>query len=666
MKRFLFLILLSASMTAAHAQTVTETESYGLDAYIEKCTDLPVVRNVNGGTVFHITYEGNWDNAMKGAFEYACKIWEEQIPNNFPINITAKIGSIRGRGTGKLLSKVMSTSYNGWSDSNETSLSSRIKYVVLEEYNTGNSYHYVDFIPDSSFFQKPDIVITYNKDMMDEFSYSLYTTPVDKYDFVTVVLRDIARGLGFASGFTANTDKKTFNVFDGKPLTPYEGFIMSAIGTKDPAQAYANATDGTLGIQIPNYGHLTLYAPAVWQNGVSLNSLVSDSTKKISELLSYDFGKGSVIRDITDNYNLLFDYLHGWKADNVTTGYSGRSVSSSGSTANLIAYDGDISIGTEDNYSGFENMPLAVQSATSQDNVNSSFDISSYCFPYDYKYPDVEGLGAWVVSLLKKDGTWDVVYKQETSLLDIPLHVSVRDLIVNSNPEVYQRTCDGYLRCRITRYKEVYDSFYRKTKYNIQTAYYVLDYLPQQVDMALAPIKNEMIQSSTTTHLGENGYTKDVDITIKGLEGVERVVVEQLDEGNDMPEKYEVKDFKKGFFTATVDKKLHTYFTIYSYNKNGSAKSKTLTVSPFLIPIDIAIKNEKDFIDIVPANEKQTAEILGKSYDIHSVSSNQNVSVQSSSELHSNRIDISALPKGFYVLNIKDIMGGSHEFKFVR
>lgn len=43
--------------------------------YIEKCTDIPVVRKINGGTVFQITYEPEelWDNSMRGAFEYACK-----------------------------------------------------------------------------------------------------------------------------------------------------------------------------------------------------------------------------------------------------------------------------------------------------------------------------------------------------------------------------------------------------------------------------------------------------------------------------------------------------------------------------------------------------------------------------------------------------------------
>ena len=50
------------------AQNYTETESYAVDKYIEKCTDIPVVRQINGGTVFNVTYEPEelWDNSMKG------------------------------------------------------------------------------------------------------------------------------------------------------------------------------------------------------------------------------------------------------------------------------------------------------------------------------------------------------------------------------------------------------------------------------------------------------------------------------------------------------------------------------------------------------------------------------------------------------------------------
>lgn len=102
----LFLLLLVVALSM-NSQTLLESDSYGLDQYIEKCSDIPVLRQINGGTVFKITYEPEeaWDNAMKGAFEYACKIWEEQLPNTLPINIHAKIGVIRGSNNGNFYLK---------------------------------------------------------------------------------------------------------------------------------------------------------------------------------------------------------------------------------------------------------------------------------------------------------------------------------------------------------------------------------------------------------------------------------------------------------------------------------------------------------------------------------------------------------------------------------
>lgn len=342
-KNILFLLVLIISVPIC-SQTTIETDSYGLDQYIEKCTDIPVVRKINGGTVFKITYEPEalWDNSMKGAFEYACKIWEEQLPNTLPINIHAKIEKLRGTNNGKdLLSKVSPTSYNY--DGFEENLSTRIKYVVLAEYNTGHNATFINNITNEDFFNEPDITITYNENMLDNFSYSLYSTPVNKYDFVTLVLRDIAKGLGYMSAFIADNNIGAFHDTD-RPLTYYESIIYNAIGTSDVYTAYTNSTQGTLPFVVPNYGTLNLYAPNIWQNGVSLNCFIPDSTKKITELLTYNFGKGTVIRDIVDDYNTLFQSLHGWQTYNLTTGFNEKSIRSYGTTDNLIPYNGTITL----------------------------------------------------------------------------------------------------------------------------------------------------------------------------------------------------------------------------------------------------------------------------------------------------------------------------------
>ena len=55
--------------------------------------EKPASREIMGGTVIRVNFdETNAISAtQKGAFEYACRIWEENIPTTFPINHYRKV-----------------------------------------------------------------------------------------------------------------------------------------------------------------------------------------------------------------------------------------------------------------------------------------------------------------------------------------------------------------------------------------------------------------------------------------------------------------------------------------------------------------------------------------------------------------------------------------------
>lgn len=654
MKKVALLLLQTFLTSSMFAQNYTETESYAVDEYIEKCTDIPVVRQINGGTVFNVTYEPEalWDNSMKGAFEYACKIWEEQLPNSLPINIHVKLANIRGNNNSQnLLSKVSSTTYDY--SYNESVLSSRIKYVLLAEYNSGHNVTYVDNVNNVDFFSKPDITITYNKNMLNEFSFSLDNTPVAKYDFVTVALRDIARGLGFSFNLTANSNTQTFDNTN-RSLTYYENIVRQAIGGNNSSEAYTNATQGALNLSVNYYKNtLSLYAPSVWINGISLNYLIPEESKNFTELLSYNFGKGSVSRNIVDNYNSIFYDFQGWQKYNLLVGYNPVSESSTGSTNNLIAYNGSISLNTNSNNTNISSNEDSSprQSVSRKINLTmdtGDFDLSSYLFPYNYMYPDNSGFGAWLISLLKKDGTWELVYRQSIDSFNFPLQTSMSEWNISSNHEQYARTCDGYLRCRITRYKKLNDQLYQRPYYDIDNYYYVLDYLPQQVKMSYS--QENQVSPTRIMSSSSDEYTQDIKIFIKDIEGTNRVIVEQLDEGNDLPIKYEVTDFKKGYFVATVDKELFTEFVVYSYNNNGSTVSETLVVDP-LVPYDFSIHLSGDKI-IVNGNTRNDSRLFN--YNIYSSSTTTLQHVKKGVVSTTNPvIQTSDLSKGAYILDIK-------------
>lgn len=313
------------------------------------------------------------------------------------INITAKVGKIRTSGECPL-SQVGFRFYNMRDGRNEerSSLLSQIKSVVLRETEIyGRASQFASAIPDSTFFDAPDITITYNKERLGEFSFSLEAEPTDKYDFITVALRDIAKGLGFYCGFHSDDGIK-IDLPSNRFLTPYE----CSIPNNDSAR------NGYYTLNIEGYGSLDLYAPNVWEDNVSMNYFIPDSTKKLTELLSYDFGKGCVIRDITDKkYTKLFDNLLGWSPA-ILVGGTSNGINGSGSTGNVIPYEGSIDASDLQAPISDSVTELHLDNGIAlMSDYTDQFDEYSYCWPYMSQYNN-RGytFNGYYASLLKKMG----------------------------------------------------------------------------------------------------------------------------------------------------------------------------------------------------------------------------------------------------------------------
>ncbi len=86
MKKITLCLLLLAVTLSINSQTLIESDSYGIDQYIEKCSDIPVLRQINGGTVFNITFEPEeeWNNAMKGHSNMRVKYGKSSCPTLYP------------------------------------------------------------------------------------------------------------------------------------------------------------------------------------------------------------------------------------------------------------------------------------------------------------------------------------------------------------------------------------------------------------------------------------------------------------------------------------------------------------------------------------------------------------------------------------------------------
>lgn len=642
---------------------MVEVESYVSSNVIHKQFNLPIVRNCAGGTKLITEFEGNWPFEMKGAFEYACKIWEEAMPTSLPIRILAKLDDNRQTTAISTVStkRVSNNGMSPYAIYAPASYTSQIKGTVYYVMSGKGYTAMYDSILTEQMMAGHDIIITYynkNNNLADNCSFSLENeTESGKYDFVSVVLRDIAKGFGLI--WQANIVRNEEFRINLNTITPYEYYVLKSLGYNlnyannivDSHQAYINALNDSLMLE-DEHNKWYIYAPPVWDSNKSLNYFMPQNDKKITRLLTYDFGKETLVRDISDKHTVaMFRDLLYWKAD-VPTGMSSTSCYETNTkTDDVIPYKGTIHLNSNSPQKYNNNELANLNSTIATDNYVNMPDLHPYHPSFQM---DERGEGR-TIALLLKDGTWDVVYRcRALAGTFIETDINVEDLVLHHEIDDYARTCDGYLRCRIISGLKVLGFSY--IKYDIE--HYVLDYLPQipQANFSrVLPFENE------------EDYYRDVRIGLNNLEGVTRVVIEQLDEDNTVPYYYEVPDFQKGYFIATVDRELTTTFTIISYNQNGSTTNTY--VMPPLTPVDdlqLQFSVNDNSINVYSKGKRDSRKSLILSYQILDYSTGNIYRTGVSNCSSVNTIDTSTLEKGVYLLVIKDIKGNTHSIKFIK
>lgn len=520
-----------------------------------------------------------------------------------------------------------------------------IKGVILSELCYNSTVTYLDSVPDIYFLTKdPDIEITYNSLKLDDISFSLEANPGSNYDFVSIAVRDLLIGLGLSSSYRYNPITKEL-LNPSQELTPFEVFINDMLGNFDnPSDRLVQATKGELLLYNRKNKSLKLYAPNPWKNGLSLNYFIPQEDCCVSNILSYDFCKGMVTRTLSDDYSqFIFHDLLGWKASYVS-GTSSNSLAVAGSTSLLMPYNGSISFA--DNTYGIKTF---ISPESQQKNIRAFNDIenedlrnyinSFHPFLYSDDYVPSEGTS---ISVLKKDGSWDLVKCLPVCVEGISIAMS--DLDFHFDESQYARTIDGYLRARVTTKQPGYG-----TGIVYDSKFFVIDYLPQKVNLSYAFI------NSVQTRASSSGNT--VRIYFSNTEGLSRIVLEKSRPGIRLPSKIDVLDFKKGYYETTVDKT--TTFTAVGYNDNGTSRGVPITITPQSSTLSLDFKLLDNSIYVKSDNQPN----LEYSYSIHPLDvSAPEVTLKGSTK---GLIDISALADGLYVLVISDNYSGmSVPFKF--
>lgn len=679
-KLLLFVLLLIVGKICFAGQSMMRIcENKVSQVYKNVFIELPGFREIRGGSKIIVNYDSSVPMEMQGAFEYAVKLWEEVLPMTLPIKIDVRVDNLRG--SSDLLSRVSfgTDEYTGDLVNMFACPLSMVKSVLLQEYHSSQKNRFYDEIEDISILDGTDMTIIYNKNKLNLMDFSLDgELGIAKYDFVTVALRDIAIGLGFTSNITADTSTKMINM-TGEKYTPFESLIMKAIGT-NPSSAYSMATSGSVDIELKNWGGsavgtLSVYAPKTWMPEKSLRYLIPDENP-ITRLLTYDFGTGYIMRDLSGvDWDDIFCGALDWRRD-LKTGPDSGSVLQIGSTDNKLPYSGNITIG----FNNRDMMELSLKETTFMQNSISSQLIENpnphstrtnllysntddYCKRFNCFSSSGPGYDGLSLSVQKKDGTWEVLsyYYGEDQVT-----INIESLPLKESEDNYARSTSGGLKYRLTKCTEYVDRLYGGVYYSYRVKYFTRDYTPQKANIKFSKIHNSAYSNqnisesiASTTY---DDYFVDVEIGLSNIEGTTRVVVEQLEEGETMPFRYEIEDFRKGYFIANLDRELITDLTVIAYNDNGQKRSNTITIDPIGSQTNsIVIKYLGNIVQIDGLNEK----LIESGRYKYSLTRLNELSVSGDLKtVSSNSIDVSSDWSGIYVLNLYKDSEKIRTFKF--
>ena len=567
-------------------------------------------RQIVGGTVIKVKYKGiNFSKQAQGAFEYACKIWEEKIPTTLPINITVKFDKLKDV---NCLAKVDAV-YDD--EGLEEKIFIKRKSVFEKSYYTPQ--YSLDFIRDF-----PDVNITFAAPSNFDFSLDSQHIASDKYAFVTVALQAIGKALGLC--LTASSDGESIE------KNSLCNNFTHALLSEDSKSNYVLATSGNARVTGHGGEGFLLYCPHEYDNKNSLNFFAIDRSNKETLLMQPGvLTKGTVIRYLGDEPWESFFTFCGWDRP-IATGISGgNGVVEPASTDDVISYNGTNSSRIAQ---------YAASSNTEEETVES----------YVNKLREFQNDGTFV---LLNDGSW-IKCKDDLSDLN------------DDGGGDYARTVDGYLRVKQCYTKALGGGWPNRS----YATYKLADFTPQRPIASVISCKRSNTVSAQTT-LADN-VCYDVVVGFKNTEGCDEIEVEQTDGVDGVPYYYYV-DPKAGVFTTCMEYGVKSKFKLSYINKNGAVAGAPFSYNIPQIPESADKWNRPDIPEVKFDNDMIRYDFSNSynryngSYRISSLS-NGNIVDYGPVDENKGEMNIVSLPKGNYSLTFTETNGDTTSLKLVK
>jgi len=234
-----------------------------------------------------------WPTEAKTAFTYAAEMWETLINSSVTIVINACWANLEEGVLG----------YGG-ADSYFRNFAGAAAANTWYPVALANAIYCSDLDP-----KNPDMHLAYSKRYQDSDQWYFGTdgnTPGTQYDFTSVVLHEIAHGLGFSGSMRVSSGQGSWGLGSPYPIS-YDRFTEDGSGNAltntavypNPSTALAAAlTSNTVWFDGPKAnaanggGRVKLYAPTDWQQGSSYSHLDEVFNGTQNALMTYSLSKG--------------------------------------------------------------------------------------------------------------------------------------------------------------------------------------------------------------------------------------------------------------------------------------------------------------------------------------------------------------------------------------
>lgn len=650
MKKILILFILSGgSLLGINAQNDSgytfEVETPGYEGSIISHNYKPEWNQRFGqmkATVFNISYgdPDNWDVSKRRAIEYAAKLWEEQLETCYP-QINLRVKFYRPTPTSKSITKTnINYYYNVISDYGYENLlypaSTVKKYVAQNAFLNSEAFAEIE----TDYRSNIDIEISFSN-ASDLFYWGVDgETPGDKYDFVTVALREIAKGLGVVSGVTKKSQGFTHLSSDNHStrhdkklgITEYAPFSDQLTGYIQNANGYINSPAGVAPI----------YAPLVYEPGISLNYVHEQYAKGYNaELLKRYLAKGESIHVIGSGVIDILLFLEGWTHNPAVGG---------GTPDNHPGID--FSEATIIDYTSTINIPLDRSRRMRADSINALPDNEKRIVMRSDVIPGLNP--GWYLDILKKDGTFTNV-KFSDRILD-PFSISPSDV---TDSEDWARTSDGLIRAKVYNYIP----FSGKAE-----KYIVLDFVPEKPELSIVAPTASTFRTSRVPSL-------QLAMKAEGATSIELVHESEIS-----IDYYTLPANTSQVDMSHADETMVNLFTITGINKNGRKTSETISwggeeflraYNTFNRLLVSSFADNKLSLELVTKNSKGDVvtdpKVVGliRNFQLVNV---YNTSIIKSGSVGDSSINLSTddLPTGVYAIKVTDDKGEIYSNKFIK